>query len=790
MRERRSITIEGVVQGVGFRPFVHGLAATHRLGGFVRNDSSGVRIEVEGRSADVEAFLSDVTRLAPPLARVERVQVAPCDAHGQPDFRILASAASEERTAIVPPDSATCDACLRELFDPADRRYRYPFLNCTHCGPRLTIVRDVPYDRARTTMAGFELCDECRREYEDPADRRFHAQPTACPACGPRLALRDPEGGGIADEDDALLAAAAALSRGLIVAVKGLGGYHLACDASDPQAVGRLRERKNREARPLALMVGSLEAARALCHLEGAEVELLTSPRRPIVLLRKREIPAAGRDFALDAPMVAEGVAPRNRYLGVMLPYTPLHHLLLVEVGRPLVMTSGNMTDEPIAYTDEDASNRLGRIADLFLAHDRPIVTRCDDSVARVLCGGEVIVRRSRGYAPAPIALPWESPAPLLAVGGHLKNTFCFVRGARAFLSHHIGDLDTLAARGAFEEGIEHYGRLLGIQPEVVAHDLHPDYVSTRFAAGLTDVEYVGVQHHHAHVAACMVEHGMTEPVIGVSFDGTGYGTDGAVWGGEFMVATPEAFERVAHLRYVPLPGGEAAIRQPWRLAAVHLQAALGSAMEGSDVAGRIAERAGPGRWSGVLELARKGVNSPPTSSVGRLFDAVAALLGIRHEVSYEAQAAIELEMVADPDVEGCYPAEFSREEGRWLWEPGPIILGILRDLERGRPRAAIASSFHNSVAAAILEASVRIRREHGLSRVALTGGVFQNARLTERAMANLEGAGFEVLLHRRVPSNDGGLSFGQAVVACARLSSSGGALDGPGTVDRVALCA
>lgn len=754
MRQRRSIAVQGTVQGVGFRPFVYGLACAYDLRGTVRNDTTGVVIDVEGDPSALDAFLQDLTRRAPPLARIERIQVSPADARGYRDFRIVDSQASQERSVFVPVDTATCDACLRELFDPADRRFRYPFLNCTHCGPRLTIIRDVPYDRPRTTMAAFPMCEECRREYEDPGDRRFHAQPTACRACGPRLSLRD-AGGREITEGDWIRGAAEALARGLVVAVKGLGGYHLACDAVNPGAVQRLRERKGREAKPLAIMVRSVEEARELCEVGPLEEALLTSRRRPIVLLRRK-----------PGCRVAQEVAPGNRYLGVVLPYTPLHQLLLAAVGRPLVMTSGNLTDEPIAYRDDDAFRRLAAIADLFLTHNRAIETRCDDSVTRVVYGAEMPLRRSRGYAPEPLLLPLSSRAGVLAVGGHLKNTFCLLRGRYAFLGHHIGDLENLAAYRALVEGVEHYVRLFAIRPEIVGHDLHPDYLSTKFALEMEGVELVGVQHHHAHVVACMAEHGVTEPVIGVAFDGAGYGTDGAIWGGEFLVADYAGFERAGHLRYVPLPGGDAAVRQPWRAAAAHLFSAFGPTMGG--VAGRLAGAVEPARWSGVLQMMEKGVASPPTSSVGRLFDAVAAILGLRNEVQFEAQAAMELEMIAEPSAEGSYPVEFSREGDAWVWEAAPILEGILGDLGRGLPRSEIAGRFHKAVCDAVVEACDRVRRERAISRVALTGGAFQNALLAEGTARALEGRGFDVLRHRRVPPNDGGLSLGQAVAAAA----------------------
>ncbi len=799
MREGRSIAVQGIVQGVGFRPWVHGLAAARRLGGRIRNDASGVRIEVEGETPALESFLEELARRPPPLARIHRMRVRRRPPRGWRDFRIQESRGAEERAALVPPDTATCDDCLRELFDPADRRFRYPFLNCTRCGPRLTIVRDLPYDRPRTTMAGFPMCEACRREYEDPADRRFHAQPTACPACGPRLRLYDPEGRTLAaaGASDPLRAAVAALLEGRIVAVKGLGGWHLACDARRPEAVRRLRARKRRPTKPLAVMVRDVSAARALCELGPAEEGLLVSARRPIVLLRKRPRPTRGarapggarlaEGVGPDGERVAEGVgpggervaeevAPGTRRLGVMLPYTPLHHLLAAEAGRPLVMTSGNRTDEPIAIRDEDARARLADIADLFLGHDRPIETRCDDSVWRVLAGGPVPLRRSRGWAPQPVRLPVASPAPLLAVGGQQKNAFCLVRGDRAFPSPHVGDLGSPEAIRAFREGIARYQRLLGIRPAAVAHDLHPAYASTGHAAALEGLERIGVQHHHAHVAGCLAEHGERGPAIGIAFDGTGYGEDETVWGGEVLVADLEGYRRAAHLGTVPLPGGEAAVRQPWRMAAAHLAAAFGGDLEAPDAAppaARLRAAAGAARWEGVLQLLDRPALSPRTSSVGRLFDAVAALLGLADEARFEGEAAIALEMACDPDERAAYPvAWIDALEGPRIWDPAPIVRRAAADLRGGTPPGAIAARFHGAVRDAAVAACRRVREQGGPELVALTGGCFQNARLTEATAAALEAEGFRVLLHRRLPPNDGGLAYGQAAVAAARLAA------------------
>lgn len=752
-RQRYWIRIEGVVQGVGFRPFVHKLAAKHDLHGFARNDGRGLAIEVEGAPAALDAFVAEIRLRAPPLAQVERIEQGRGEPIGHRGFVIADSGTGEERALFVAADAATCAACLCELFDPLDRRYRYPFLNCTDCGPRLTIVEDLPYDRARTTMARFPMCAACRAEYEDPQDRRFHAQPVACPACGPHLVLEQSSGARVLT-DDPIVSAVEALTKGRIVAIKGIGGYHLACDARDPGAVSLLRRRKHRPAKPLAVMVPGITVAHALCEIDAQEAKLLASVQRPIVLLRKRN-PCG----------IAEEVAPGIPHLGILLPYTPLHHLIAAEAEGPLVLTSGNRSDEPVTYEDDEARARLGGIADLFLTHDRPIATRCDDSVARIAQGSEMLIRRSRGYAPQPIPLPRPTQSHVLALGGDLKNTFALARGGRAFLSPHIGDLGDALAYRELRRSIEHYSRLLGIRPEIVAHDLHPGYLSVRLASEL-DAAPVGVQHHHAHAAACMAEHGVAGPVLAVVFDGTGYGTDGAIWGGEFLIAGYDDFERIGHLGYVPLPGGDAAVREPWRAAAAHVIAACGT---GSEPAEMLGAQVGEARWRVMERMLGSSAFSVPSSSVGRLFDAVAALIGLRHEVGFEAQAAMELEAVADRLETGCYPVEIAAADGSLVWYPGPIVAGVAADLGRRRPPAEIAGKFHNSVCQAIIETCRAVRRQRGPLPVVLTGGVFQNALLVERAATALDEAGFEVLTHCRVPTNDGGLCLGQAAIACAQ---------------------
>ncbi len=760
--QRRRIVVQGIVQGVGFRPFVYGQALRHGLGGFVLNDSAGVTIEVEGDPETLEDFQRALWEQAPPLARVDVLAAEAVPLRGEATFVIAHSQAGAVRGTLISPDTATCDDCLRELFDPADRRYRYPFTNCTNCGPRFTIVQDVPYDRDQTTMRPFPLCAACRAEYDDPLNRRFHAQPNACPVCGPNVRLLD-AGGRVLVVDDPIAAAAQQLAAGAILAIKGLGGYHLACDALHAEAVARLRRRKHREAKPFALMAPDLETTRRLCEVNDAETALLRSRRRPIVLLRR----GAGCPVASD-------VAPGYTSLGVMLPYTPLHHLLLrafaraVEPGRPavLVMTSGNLSDEPIAYRDDDARTRLAPIAEGTLTHNRDIYTRCDDSVVRVAAGGEQLFRRSRGYAPEPIPLAFEAPVPLLACGGHLKNTFCLIKGRQAFVSHHIGDLENLETLTSFQEGIAHFGRIFDIDPEAVAYDLHPDYLATKHALDLDLPHKIGVQHHHAHIASVLAEHGLAGPLIGVAADGTGYGTDGAIWGCEIMVADLCQFERVAHLAYVPLPGGEKAVREPWRMAAVYLQQAFGDGF--ADLEIPFARQLDRKRWAPLAQMSARGINSPPASSLGRLFDAVAALVGRPGEALYEGQAAIELEMMAEPDTR-IYP--FAVREGMpAMLDVAPLIRAIVRDLAQGVPVPEIAGRFHRSVAELLATACVRATEQTGLRAVALSGGVFQNRLLLEQLVARLDELDFQVYLNRRVPPNDGGLSLGQAAVAAAQL--------------------
>lgn len=752
---RKRFLVQGIVQGVGFRPFVYGLATRLRLSGSVLNDSSGVTIEVEGSSQAVDEFRAALADHPPPLAVINSLVEEAREALGESaKFEILHSEHGGRTSALISADMATCDDCLREMWDPADRRYRYAFTNCTNCGPRFTISRSIPYDRPNTTMAPFQMCPDCTAEYLDPADRRFHAQPIACPVCGPQLRLLDRSGE--PEPGDPVRQAAQMINAGRILAIKGLGGYHLSCAAFDEAAVLSLRQRKAREEKPFALMVASLGDARRLAVISPAEAELLASRRRPIVLLRR-----------LDATPVAGGVAPGNRHLGIMLPYTPLHHLLLAQVDAPIVLTSGNLSDEPIAYQDHDAFITLDSIADGYLTHNRDIHMRCDDSVIRVFAGPhgsrEQPMRRSRGYAPQPIPVKPSFGEPVLGAGPELKHTFCIGVENRAIISHHIGDLENYEAMVSFLEGVEHYQRVFEVRPRVVAYDLHPEYLVTKWARGLQDVLLVGVQHHHAHIASCLADNNRTERVVGLALDGTGYGEDGNLWGCEVLVCDLAGYRRFAHLRYVPLPGGAAAVREPWRMAAVYLHAAFGDNLPGNL---EFVERNRP-RWGPVLQMAARSINSPLCSSAGRLFDAAAALIGMRDAVNYEGQAAIELEQIADPRFMGRYPCSISGGQ----INGADLISALAQDLSNGTPVPEAAAAFHNGLADVMVQAACEAAESESLNTVALSGGTFQNRLLVERVTSGLETAGLEVLTHRRVPANDGGISLGQAVIANARLA-------------------
>jgi hydrogenase maturation protein HypF len=753
--EARRLQVNGIVQGVGFRPFVYQLALRLGLKGEVANTSSGVSIHIEGPADRLRAFETELAGKAPPLSHIVEVISRPEIIKSFSDFRITASRGGAAMATLISPDAAMCADCLREMFDPADRRYRYPFTNCTNCGPRYTIIDDIPYDRPKTSMRHFTMCAACQAEYDDPLDRRFHAQPNACPVCGPRVGLWDARRKEMGSGDP-IAAAAELIRQGKIVAVKGLGGFHLAADALNAAAVARLRQRKLREEKPFAVMSPDLDAIRAYAVVEPEDEKLLRSMQRPIVLLRKKE---PGR--------LAEEVAPRNPYVGAMLPYTPLHHLLLRQGFAALVMTSGNLSEEPIAIDNDDAFDRLAGIADYFLVHDRDIYLRSDDSVVRRAAGDTRFLRRSRGYVPVPVFLKHALP-PILACGAELKSTVCIVKGDQAFISQHIGDLENLSTYEFFQKTVAHLQRILGVRPEVIACDLHPDYLSTRWAEEQEAIPKVRVQHHHAHIVSGMAEHRLEGAVIGVACDGTGYGPDGTVWGGEVLVADAGGFERAAHLACVPMPGSAAAIREPWRMAVSYLQDAFGAGLWGLNLP--VLREAGPDKVQLMLEMAVKRLNSPLTSSLGRLFDGVAAIAGLRSRVTYEGQAAMELEMAAAEETGSVY--DYAWEEGapcRIL--PAPIIRGVAADVGKGLGVPAISAKFHNTLVRMFSDLCESIRRQRGLDRVVLSGGVFQNARLLTGLIPALASRGFEVYSHRLVPANDGGIALGQALIAAASIA-------------------
>ena len=752
-----SVRVRGIVQGVGFRPFVFQLAERHDLKGWVRNTNTQVEMEVEGGEEALAAFLRDLRGDPPPLASIDSIESEPRALAGYRSFEIVASRFDSGWQSI-PPDTATCEACLAELTEPLERRHRYPFTNCTHCGPRFTIIQGLPYDRARTTMSCFEMCGDCRAEYENPRDRRFHAQPIACPACGPRLWLELT--GARRVGGDPIENCVGLLRSGGIVAVKGLGGFQLACDAAHRDAVARLRSTKRRYGKPFALMVPDLGWAERLCEPSEPELEALCSRERPIVLMKRRE-----------ESDVAPEVAPVLDTLGLMLPYTPLHHLLLNDFAGPLVMTSGNMSEEPIAMGNREAVRRLEGLADAFLFHDRDIYARYDDSVIRVIGGRAVPIRRARGYAPVPIELPFQARRDILACGAQQKNTFCLVKESKAYLSQHIGDLENLETLEHFESSLDLLRSLLRVEPEIIGHDMHPDYLSTRIAHEFpapTAVR-VPVQHHHAHVVSAMIENGLRDAVLGVAYDGTGYGTDGAIWGGEILLADWRSFKRLAHLRYAPMLGGEAAIRKPYRMALGYIwglcaasEAEFGPFLATLPVGERILLR----------RQFEARLNAPSTSSCGRLFDAAAALLGIRREALYEGQPAIELEALADPAVEDVYPYDLLRDAEGWVIDPAATLRALWCELRAGHAVPRIAAAFHNTVADFTRAACRAARDATRVNRVALSGGCFQNALLVERLQERLTVDGFEIFTHRWVPPNDGGISLGQAAAAHALVEA------------------
>ncbi|MBS3905570.1 MAG: carbamoyltransferase HypF [Syntrophaceae bacterium] len=754
MTKRAVIGITGIVQGIGFRPFIYNLARSHSIRGWVLNNEKGVFIEAESEGGNIDHFIQDIPRLAPPLARIETFDVRLTEPYGYTHFEIRKSEETQEKFVLISPDVATCDQCLSELFTPHNFRHRYPFINCTLCGPRFTIIQAIPYDRHKTTMKPFKMCPVCQGEYEDPSNRRFHAQPNACPSCGPSLELKDSQGQEV--PGNPVEKALDLLGKGTIIAIKGIGGFHLACDAKNDKAASSLRSRKFREDKPFAVMCRDMEEARKHCEVNQEEERLLLSVERPIVILRRK------KDSA-----IAHAVAPYQDTLGVMLPYSPLHHLLLNGPLKTLVMTSGNISDDPIAYKNDEAKSRLRAIADYFLFHNRDIHMRSDDSVTRVFEEKPYIIRRSRGYVPFPVKL--SSPLKMiLATGGELKNTFCLTRDQYAFLSHHIGDLENLETLTSFEEGIEHFKRLFYIEPEAVAYDLHPDYLSTKYALSIPDLPKVGVQHHHAHIVSCMAENGIEGDVIGVALDGTGFGTDGTIWGGEFLKANLMDFTRVAHLKKVPMPGSSKAIKEPWRMALVYLSAAFGD--EAQDLRIPFIERGNLKKWDLLKRAIQGKINTPWTSSMGRLFDAISSLLSIRDEVNYEGQAAIELEMIADREIKETYPFYLFKGEPPFVIDPTEVIRGVVRNLTEGVSNSKISGKFHRTIARMIVETCEALRKEEELNRVVLSGGVFQNILLLFLATRELREAGFEVFTHHLVPTNDGGISLGQAVIGHMRL--------------------
>ncbi len=750
----KKIEVNGIVQGVGFRPFVYNLANQYGLKGEVANTAAGVSIHIEGPPQRIQAFETDLAAKCPPLAHVVEISGRSESLKPYTDFRIAKSRGQAQMATLISPDVSICDDCRRELFDPADRRYRYPFINCTNCGPRYTIIDDIPYDRPKTSMRHFKMCAACQSEYDDPTHRRFHAQPNACAACGPHVDLYTNQRESV-DTDNPIKKAADLIRRGQIVAVKGLGGYHLVADAQNSEAVIRLRKRKMREEKPFAIMSADLESIRKYARVRPQEEDLLTAIQRPIVLLEKK-----------TGGSISDAVAPRNKYWGVMLPYTPLHYLLLNHGFDALIMTSANLTDEPIAIDNEDAFERLAAIADYFLVHNRDIYLRSDDSIVRHSAGLTRYIRRSRGFVPIPLFLKQAIP-PILACGAELKNTICLTKDDKAFLSQHIGDLENQITLDFFELTVDHLQRILEIQPEIIACDMHPDYLSTRFARKQTKTRLIEVQHHHAHIVSCMAEHQLEGAVIGLSFDGTGYGSDGAIWGGEVLAAEAKQFERMAHLAYVPMPGSAAAIKEPWRMAISYLHDAFGDAFRDLDLP--VLKQNDSQKLKIMVEMIQKGINCPQTSSLGRLFDGVAAIAGIRNQVNFEGQAAMELEMLAAGDTDSIYDVEWLTGD-RIQILPAPIIRGVVQDVQNGLSVAEIGIKFHKTLIALFTQICLAVRRDTDLNRVVLSGGCFQNCILLTGMIHELTSRDFAVFAHQRVPTNDGGISLGQALVAAAQM--------------------
>ena len=748
----KRLKVNGIVQGVGFRPFIFQLAEQYGLKGEVANTSSGVAIQIEGSAGQVASFEADISAKSPPLSYIVEINSQTDTVRNYAGFTIAKSKGQSRTSTLISPDVSVCSDCLAELLDSDDRRYHYPFINCTNCGPRYTIIDDIPYDRPKTSMRHFKMCAACQSEYDDPHNRRFHAQPNACTDCGPHVSLYDNRRSRISQKDP-IGKATELLKQGYILAIKGLGGYHLAVDATDTDAVRRLRRRKLREEKPFAAMSYDLESIRRYARAEAAEEKLLTSIQRPIVLLRKK-----------NPNCISEAVAPGNKYFGVMLPYTPLHYILLKQGFAALVMTSGNLSEEPIAIDNDDAFNRLSGIADYFLIHNREIYLRSDDSIVRNMAGAGRFLRRSRGFVPIPIFLKNEMPS-ILACGAELKNTICVTKQDKAFLSQHIGDLENLATYEFLKLTVAHLKRILDIDPEIIAFDMHPDYLSTRFGQEQQAAHKIQVQHHHAHIVSCMAEHKLEGTVIGLSFDGTGYGSDGAIWGGEILIVEEDNFERSGHLAYVPMPGGTAAIQAPWRMAASYLQDAYGKDFR--ELGLPVLKEIEMDKLTIISEMITKGVNAPLTSSLGRLFDGVAAICGIRSQVNFEGQAAMELEMLAAGTAGSTYDYEWLSDDTYKIL-PAPIILGVVKDLQNGKSVADISAKFHWTLICLFVDLCAVIRKDRGLNRVVLSGGVFQNAILLTGLIDALEKRRFTVYSHQQVPTNDGGIALGQAVVAAA----------------------
>jgi len=748
----RKLEINGIVQGVGFRPFVYNLANKFQLKGEVANTSSNVSIHVEGTRKNIESFCSNLFKNHPPLAHLSEISLNEKPVEYFKDFSIVKSISENLRSTLISPDVSVCESCLQELFDPDDRRFQYPFINCTNCGPRYTIINDIPYDRPNTSMKDFKMCGKCKAEYDDPSSRRFHAQPNACTDCGPHVFLKDNTGKNI-NSSNPVEKTASLLKQGYIIAIKGLGGFHLAADATNNDAVIRLRRKKNREEKPFAVMSYEIKQIREYAFIEPEEEKLLNSIQKPVVLLRKKD----------PIPLSRE-VSPNNRYFGVMLPYTPLHYLILDFGFTALVMTSGNISEEPIAIDNEDAFERLGNIADYFLIHNRDIYLRSDDSIVRRAAGKIRFVRRSRGYVPVPVFLKQSVPQ-IIACGAELKNTVCLTRGKTAFISQHIGDLENLATDDFFRLTVDHLKRILDINPEIIACDLHPDYLSTRYAEEQHRVKLIRVQHHHAHIASCMAENKLDNTVIGLSFDGSGYGTDGCIWGGEILIVDPVRFKRIANFSYVPMPGSASAIKEPWRMAISYLYHAFGEEFWNLDLS--LLKEIEEKNITIIIEMISKNINSPLTSSLGRLFDGIASIIGIRKHVSFEGQAAMELEMLADNNREATYDYEWvSNDTYEVLTQP--IVCGVVKDMEKGIHPSRISSKFHMTLIKLFSELCEVIRKENGLNRIVLSGGVFQNSILLTGLIKSLDGKNFEVYTHSKVPTNDGGISLGQAFVAAA----------------------